>query len=181
MQADYRGVLDSEGMLEEIRTQLSEKDRYELDFLSDGWDGSKLCEDFYTKAAASRNHFIRDYFSYDLQLRNAKVAYLNKSLERPEGQDIMPGAGEDFEDAAKADEALAGQDILGRERALDELLWAKIDALTVMHVFDLDVVLGFVAKLRIVGRWLSLDEATGRELFRKMVEEIKETGKNKVI
>ncbi|NLZ50412.1 MAG: DUF2764 family protein, partial [Rikenellaceae bacterium] len=169
------------GLLEEIRSQLSKKDNALMEFLLDGWDSEKLGEDFYLKAAASNNDFVRDYFEYDLGLRNAKVSYLNKALGRPEGQDIMilPHDStkyeeiKDFEDAAKAVEVLGQNDILGRERGLDDLLWAKIDELTVMHVFDIDVILGFVCKLKIVDRWLSLDEATGREYFRKLVKDLR--------
>jgi len=179
LQADYRGPLDSAAILDEIRSQLSEKDAAAMDFFLDAWDGEKLCEEYYRKAAASRSGFVRGYLGYDLQLRNAKVAWLNATLGRPEGQDVMPGApDEDFEDAARAAEVLSRTDILGRERGLDELLWQRIDALTVMHVFDLDVILGFVAKLKIVDRWIALDESTGRELFHRLVKEIKENYDN---
>lgn len=181
MQADQKDSIDAQGLLEEIRSQLSKKDNALMEFLLDGWDSEKLGEDFYLKAAASNNDFVRDYFEYDLGLRNAKVSYLNKALGRPEGQDIMilPHDStkyeeiKDFEDAAKAVEVLGQNDILGRERGLDDLLWAKIDELTVMHVFDIDVILGFVCKLKIVDRWLSLDEATGREYFRKLVKDLR--------
>ncbi|MGI6313388.1 MAG: DUF2764 family protein [Candidatus Cryptobacteroides sp.] len=181
LQADQKDSIDAQGLLEEIRSRLSKKDNALMEFLLDGWDSEKLCEDFYLKAAASNNDFVRDYFEYDLGLRNAKVSYLNKALGRPEGQDIMILPREstkyeeikDFEDAAKAAEVLGQNDILGRERGLDDLLWAKIDELTVMHVFDIDVILGFVCKLKIVDRWLSLDEATGREYFRKLVKDLR--------
>ena len=181
LQADQKDSIDAQGLLEEIRSQLSKKDNALMEFLLDGWDSEKLCEDFYLKAAASNNDFVRDYFEYDLGLRNAKVSYLNKALGRPEGQDIMilPHDStkyeeiKDFEDAAKAAEVLGQNDILGRERGLDDLLWAKIDELTVMHVFDIDVILGFECKLKIVDRWLSLDEATGREYFRKLVKDLR--------
>ncbi len=181
LQADQKDSIDAQGLLEEIRSQLSKKDNALMEFLLDGWDSEKLGEDFYLKAAASNNDFVRDYFEYDLGLRNAKVSYLNKALGRPEGQDIMilPHDStkyeeiKDFEDAAKAVEVLGQNDILGRERGLDDLLWAKIDELTVMHVFDIDVILGFVCKLKIVDRWLSLDEATGREYFRKLVKDLR--------
>lgn len=179
LQADYRGPLDAGAVLEEIREQLSESDAAALQFVLDGWKAECLTEEFYAKAAKSRSAFIRDFFHYDLQLRNAKVAWLNRTLGRPEGRDIMQWPGseqgleEDFEDAAKAAEVLSGSDILARERGLDSMLWERIDALTVMHVFDLDLILGFAAKLQIVDRWLKLDEATGRELFEKMVRDIK--------
>ena len=178
LQAGYRGPLDTEGLLEEIREQLSATDAASLQLVLDGWNTSELNEEFYASAAKSRSAFIREYFLYDRQLRNAKVAWLNKSLGRPEGQDIMPAPGadttdEDFEDQARAAEVLAGSDILERERGLDNLLWERIDSLTIMHVFDLDVILGFAAKLQIVNRWLKLDETTGRELFARLVSDMK--------
>lgn len=181
LQADYNGPLNANGLLEEIRSQLSQKDNSLLEFLLEGWDNEKLGKDFYLKARKSKNSFIKDYFEYDLELRNAKVSYLNTALKRPEEQDIMvlPRIKKEYEDldgfkdAAKAAEVLGQNDILGRERGLDDLLWAKIDELTVMHVFDMDIILGFVCKLKIVDRWLSLDAATGRDFFRKLVKDLK--------
>lgn len=178
LQAGYRGPLDADSLLEEIREQLSASDAAALQLVLDGWDANSLNEEFYARAAKSRSAFIRGYFLYDRQLRNAKVNWLNKSLGRPEGQDIIPAPGadstdEDFEDQARAAEVLAGTDILERERGLDSLLWDRIDGLTIMHVFDLDVILGFAAKLQIVNRWLKLDETTGRELFARLVSDMK--------
>lgn len=178
LQAGYRGPLDADTILEEIREQLSATDAASLQLVLDGWNANALGEEFYARAAKSRSAFIREYFLYDRLLRNAKVAWLNKSLGRPEGQDIMPAPGadttdEDFEDQARAAEVLAGSDILERERGLDNLLWERIDSLTIMHVFDLDVILGFAAKLQIVNRWLKLDETTGRELFARLVSDMK--------
>ena len=178
LQAGYRGPLDADTILEEIREQLSATDAASLQLVLDGWNANALGEEFYARAAKSHSAFIREYFLYDRLLRNAKVAWLNKSLGRPEGQDIMPAPGadttdEDFEDQARAEEVLAGSDILERERGLDNLLWERIDGLTIMHVFDLDVILGFAAKLQIVNRWLKLDETTGRELFARLVSDMK--------
>ena len=47
-----------------------------------------------------------------------------------------------------------------------------------MEVFTIDQILGFVAKLQIVARWLRLDPQTGRELFRQLVEEIRNNKKS---
>jgi hypothetical protein len=38
-------------------------------------------------------------------------------------------------------------------------------------------VLGYIARLHIVDRWLSLDEEAGRELFHKLVKQVKGTYK----
>ena len=180
-------------VLDEIRRDLSESDSKQLDFLLSGFDGEKLDADFYAEALRHRNRFLREYFRFDLNLRNAKVRYLNSALGRPFGQDVLTGEGTDedadldidlnrftggeFEEAAKVDSVLSGPDLLERERGLDEILWSKIDALGTFHYFDLTAVLAYVAKLHIVDRWLSLDEEAGREMFRKLVKEVKGTFK----
>ena len=64
-----------------------------------------------------------------------------------------------------------------RERALDDVSWDKISSLETFHYFDITAVLAYVAKLHIVNRWLALDEQKGRELFRRLVQEVKGTFK----
>ena len=177
-------------VVESIREQLSKTDAATLDFLLRGFDGDALDADLYAAALSHRNAFIREYFRFDLHLRNAKVRYLNAALGRPEESDLMTGlAGDDepadadgyrfhageFEEAGTAATILAGSDLLGRERALDDLVWEKIDDLTAFHYFDLDAVLGYLCRLHIVDRWLVLDEEAGRTLFRRFVADINST------
>ena len=84
---------------------------------------------------------------------------------------------EEFEEAPALENALNSADILSRERGLDDLMWAKIDNLTLFNYFDIDVILGFIAKLNIVARWFKLDEQTGREMFKRLVNEVRGTFK----
>lgn len=58
-------------------------------------------------------------------------------------------------------------------------MWKKVDELTIMDVFDIEAILAFIVKLKIIDRWEKLDPATGRELFRKLVDEIRSTYDNK--
>ena len=83
----------------------------------------------------------------------------------------------EFDDAPLLQGILSTEDILGREKALDDLAWKKIDELTVFDYFNLDAILGFLAKLKITDRWLKLDEQTGRELFRRITEQVRATFK----
>ena len=83
----------------------------------------------------------------------------------------------EFEEAAELDIVLGGNDILARERGMDDLVWDKICSLTTFSYFDLDAILGFMAKLNIVARWYRLDEQTGRDMFRRLVEEVRGTFK----
>lgn len=173
---------DADRIMASIREQLSEKDNALVDLLLSGWDAESLDSAFYLKALNHRNHFIREYFAYDLNLRNLKVEYLNKSLGRPEDMDIvrLEGMdGSDFEGRQEIMSVLEGADILKRERGLDDLMWKKIEEITIMDVFDIEVILGFIARLKIIDRWDKLDPDTGNELFRKLVEEIRATYDNK--
>jgi hypothetical protein len=159
-----------------IRENLSARDAAEMDFLLKGFDPEALTADFYTEALARKNAFLREYFRFDLNLRNAKVRYLNRALSREAGTDlVLEEAGGEFEEAPRVDAVLEGSDLLARERGLDDLLWGKVDELTTFHYFDLTAVLGYLAKLKIVDRWLTLDEAAGRELFRRLVDEVRGT------
>jgi hypothetical protein len=180
-------------VLDQIRENLGEKDARALDFLLDGYNAKKLDADFYAQALKSPIRFIRDYFRFDLNLRNAKVRYLNRVLARPDEQDLITGKGNEFdedldidgyrftggefEEELKVQNALESASLLDREMNLDEICWEKINSLETFHYFDLTAVLAYVAKLHIVDRWLSLDEEKGRELFRKLVQEVKGTFK----
>lgn len=180
-------------VLEEIRENLGEKDTQALDFLLDGFNPKKLDADFYEQALKSSLKFIREYFRFDLNLRNAKVRYLNHALGRPEDMDILTGKGEEdqegldidgyrfnggeFEEELKVKSALDSPSLLDRERDLDDITWEKISSLETFHYFDITAALAYVAKLHIVDRWLALDEEKGRELFHKLVQEVKGTFK----
>ena len=191
---DYK-YADGKGFghfIEEIRENLSEADGATMDLLLRGLDGNALDEDFYAVALKHRNRFIRNWFRFDLNLRNAKVRWLNERLGRPLKQDVLTGenpeaedadiegfrfrAGE-FEEAAALEEVLAKTNLLSREKALDDLVWKKADELTVFDYFDLEAVLAFLVKLKIADRWLVLDPEEGRERFRRLVKEVKGTFK----
>ena len=193
--ADYK-YEDGQGfytVLEEIKENLGEKDTEALDFLLDGFNPKKLEANYYAIALKSPIAFVREYFRFDLNLRNAKVRYLNRVLGRPEDLDIVTGMGTgeeedldidgyrfkggEFEEELKVLGALESASLLDREKALDDITWEKIDSLETFHYFDLTAVLAYVAKLHIVDRWLALDEEKGRELFRKLVQEVKGTFK----
>ena len=174
--------LDAEALVDMIREQLSGHDRALLDELLSGYDPEQLDEAFYRRMLSHRNRFLREWFRFDLDLRNATVGYLNRKLHRKPDHDKILLEGretEEFDELAAAERILDGSDILQRERGLDDLRWRKIDEITMMDYFDIETLLGYVAKLKIIDRWLQLDPDSGRALFRRMVEEIRSTYDNK--
>ena len=174
--------------IEEIVSLCSEKDNELIDFLLSGYMDENLNAEFYGKALTHKDRFISEYFRFDLNVRNAKVKYLNKALDRPAEQDVLAfsedapeavlnAAEAEFEEAGELETVLNAGDILSRERGIDDLMWEKISNLTTFNYFDIDAILGFITKLNIVARWYKLDEQTGREMFKRLVDEVRGTFK----
>ena len=175
------GAETPQSIRQDILEQCSGKDRQLVMLLEDGFVDGNLTPDFYRTALAHRNRFIREYFRFDLSVRNAKVRYRNRALGRDPEKDTVvldeDATEETFDEASSLDAILHGKDILERERGIDDLIWRKIDDLTTYDYFDIEAILGFLAKLHIVERWYTLDEQTGREMFRKLVDEVRGTFK----
>ena len=169
-------------IIDDIREQLRNKDNALVTMLLDGFDPEKRNAGFYRACLGSGSRFLREYFLFDLFLRNTKVEYLNASLGRPEGKDVLLLEElEDYEFEQKEEivEILSGTDIIGREKGLDMAIWEHVEEVTTMDVFDMDAILGFIARLKIIDRWDKLDPETGAELFRRLIKEIRATYDNK--
>jgi len=192
MDFKYPGQAGFNSVISDIKRDLDERDQALVDFLIRGFSEKDLNADFYAEALKCRNRFLREYFRFDLNLRNAKVRYLNNQLGRDPDQDVMTGEdpeaedvdidglrfnGGEFEEALKVDNILAGTDLVEREKGLDDILWDKIDSLAIFHYFDIEAVLAYIAKLRIVTRWLNLDEEVGRDVFRRLLKDVRGTYK----
>ena len=187
---DWRqGEKSLEEHLHHVMELLSEKDKETVGLIVDGFNKEKIGLEFYKEALGHRNAFIREFFQFDLNARNAKVRYLNQALGRDPQKDVLsladPDAEEmgieveepEFKEAAKLQSILEGKDILARERGIDDLYWDKIDEITLFDYLTFNKILGMVVKMMIIRRWLILDEQTGREMFKKLVDEIRGTFK----
>ena len=176
MDFKYAGQAGFNSVISDIKRDLDEKDQGLVEFLLKGFSDKELNADFYAAALRQRNRFLREYFRFDLNLRNAKVRYLNAQLGREPDQDLMTGedpeaedvdidgfrfTGGEFEEALKVDNILAEKDLVSREKGL----------------FDIEAVLAYIAKLRIVTRWLNLDEEVGRDVFRRLLKDVRGTYK----
>ena len=67
------GEKGPEDYIEEVISLCSAKDREGIEFLLSGFESGNLDVSFYRKALEHENGFIRDYFLFDLNVRNAKV------------------------------------------------------------------------------------------------------------
>ncbi len=167
------GEMSGDVFVDWLREGCSDSDRKLIDFLREGFSAENLNKDFYLRALSHRDRFLREYFRFDLNVRNAKVEYLNRELGRAAGTDIFLTDENGFEEEARLGAVLGSGDILSREKGIDELMWEKIESLTTFDYFDIDAILGFIAKLNIAMRWNRLDPETGREMFSRIVKEVR--------
>ena len=169
---DYAAVKES------IMELLSEKDQKLVEFMEEGFDENTLGADFYTKAAESKNRFIREYFDFDGRLRNMKVEYLAKRLGK-QGENYLVELPEaDFEEEKQIQDILANAYFVEREQKMDDLKWEKASDIARMDYFNMNTILAFLVKAKTVQRWAELDPEKGTEMFHKLVKEIRGTNAN---
>ena len=187
---DWRqGEKSLDEYLNQMKELLSEKDMETVRLIEDGFNKEKIGLEFYKEALAHSSAFIREFFQFDLNVRNAKVRYLNHELGRDPQKDVLSMADPDaeelgieteepvFKEEARLQAILEGKDILARERGIDDLYWDKIDELTLFDYLNFSKILGMVVKMMIIRRWLILDEERGRVMFKRLVDEVRGTFK----
>lgn len=162
-----------EALRESIVELLSEKDQQLVALLEEGFDENTLGADFYAKAAKSKNRFIREYFDFDARLRNIKVQYLAKRLGKKAEDYTLEMPEADFEETAQIASIMDDADFVERERKMDELKWEKASDIARMDYFNMNAILAFLVKAKTVQRWAELDPVKGQEMFKKLVEEIR--------
>ena len=166
---DYKAVKDS------IVELLSDDDKQLVELLEEGFNENTLGTGFYTKAAASKNRFIRDYFDFDGRQRNMKVEYLAKRLGKESDPYLVNFEEADFEEEKQIADILENADFVLREQKMDELKWEKASDIARMDYFNMNAILAFLVKAKTVQRWAELDKEKGEEMFRKLVKEIRGT------
>ena len=83
----------------------------------------------------------------------------------------------EFEEYPRLKQIFAMDNLIERERQLDRFMWDKINEITSGELFNINVLLGFFTKARVVERWTQLDPESGRELFARLVNDVRGTFK----
>lgn len=143
---------------------------------------------FYDHCARSGCKFIREWYGFDMELRNISAAYMARkqgrdmesavvgesdmtvSLTRSSAVDFGLKAEIDYLD--KLIQILEEKNMLEKERRLDMLKWDKADELAERDYFNINKVLAYCAKINIIHRWMSLDQETGEKMFRMLIESL---------
>jgi len=156
---------------------------------------------FYDEMAESPNAFLRDWFAFDLDLRNV-IAGINirKELHHIEAlatERDRPGvftiintgtAAESVQKSAAPDFGLSGEypwiekvlsltrgNQTDTEKGLDDLRWETLNDLTVTSYCQIESVAAFLQKLLIVERWTKLNPEIGKGKLDKLIGELMES------
>jgi hypothetical protein len=143
---------------------------------------------FYDAMLKLDNDFLRNWYQFNLNIRNITTALAARKHELPYENQII-GTGEISETIRKSharDFGLGSEldymedlmnvvrqdDIQVREKAMDQIRWEYLDEVTFFEYFTIERVLAFTIKLGMVERWLGIDVDHGREIFRKLLSEL---------
>lgn len=164
-------------MIARIREQLSPEDNRVIDWLEFGLDSKNLSRHFYRKSATHKCLFISEYFKFDKEIRNVMVRNIAGKENLDESKYAIGEIFTEFEEYSKLQQILENPNLIERELQIDKLKWNKISEITDFHYFDLDVILAFIAKGKIVRRWTGLDKEKGAKLFKELINEVRGTFK----
>lgn len=65
------------------------------------------------------------------------------------------------------------EDLVERERKIDFLKWNRMEEEVFFHYFSVERLFVFLLRLEMIGRWLALDKEMGSELFRQLIDQLK--------
>ena len=144
---------------------------------------------YYDYAMQCDNRFLREWFEFNLNLRNLLTA----TACRRHGfdtQHLVVGGNEVARALRKSnarDFGLAGQfdeletvlhiadepNLLTREQQLDALKWQWLDEHTFFNYFSVERILALVLKCQLLNRWKPLTQERGTAVFRDLLEALK--------
>ena len=161
--------------------QLSQDELYRADDL--------LAALYYSYGMSSNNAFIASWFEFNLNLNNILAALAARKYKM-EVSSVIVGAtsiceqlrtsnARDFglNETREYFEALQRiadiEELVEREKKVDMLKWKWLEDESFFHYFTIERIFVFLMQLEMIERWISLDKEKGNELFRKMIQDLK--------
>lgn len=156
------------------------------------WE-NQLTQEYYFYAMKLKNKFLSQWFEFEWKLKNVMTGLITRKFDRPLdgeliGDDALTktikkshardfGIGNEFPEVEILIGIFEKTDLIECEKEIDMLKWKHIDQLNTFNYFTIEVILGYVLKTEMVDRWLQLDEETGREMYKKLLDDLKNSFK----
>ncbi len=184
----FESALDQPELLRPYMAKFIKSQQSETPLYPNLTPENELTTLYYEEMLALKHNFLRQWFTFELNMKNALLVITAKNNEIPyENQIILANnAATKIARSNARDLGLTSEwpwidkllqisemtDLLARERALDLMRWEFLDEYNTFKYFSLEVLLAYYIKLSIIERWLKLDKATGEEMFRQLLGDL---------
>ncbi|MCB2197440.1 MAG: DUF2764 domain-containing protein [Bacteroidetes bacterium] len=148
-----------------------------------------LTQMYYDYVLKTKNKFLKQWFEFNQNLNNILIGLncrqydldpekklvgdneITRAISTSNAKDF--GLGVDLPYVNDIITQAEKENLLAREKGLDQIKWDKVEEITLFDYFTIEVILAYTIKLDMAYRWLELDEEKGREMFRKIIESLK--------
>ena len=191
-QFDEEGIISSPGslppyLIKFIQAYLSQQEAgVTSEILLEDW----LAGLYYEYAMQCSNDFVSSWFEFNLNSNNVLVALAARKYKMPVAQLVvgdteicqalktsnardfgLTGELDYFDQLLKISET---EDLVDREKRVDQLKWKWMEDKTFFDYFSIERLYVFLLQLEIIERWISLDKEKGNQMFREIIESLKD-------
>lgn len=144
---------------------------------------------YYDYAMKSENKFISSWFEFNLTINNILLAFTARKYKWDIAQNIVGNTEvcEALRTSGARDFGLSGEvdffdqlvkitetsELVEREKKLDSLRWNWMEEATFFDYFTIERLFVFLLQLEMIERWISLDKEKGNQLFRSIIDSLK--------
>ena len=145
---------------------------------------------YYAHAMQCGNSFIASWFEFNLNVNNI-LAALTARKYKMDVPSVVVGVTDvcaQLRTSNARDFGLTEQityfeqimriseidELVEREKKIDLLKWNWLEDEVFFHYFTIERIFVFLLRLEMIGRWISLDKEKGSELFRQLIQSLKE-------
>lgn len=145
---------------------------------------------YYAHAMQCGNSFIASWFEFNLNVNNILAALTARKYKMDVPSVVVGGTDvcAQLRTSNARDFGLTEQityfeqimriseidELVEREKKIDLLKWNWLEDEVFFHYFTIERIFVFLLRLEMIGRWISLDKEKGSELFRQLIQSLKE-------
>ena len=149
-----------------------------------------LASAYYAYAMKSKNPFIASWFEFNLNINNILAAFAARKYKMNVAEVIVGdtdvcemlrtsnardfGLNETLDYFEPLQRLVETDDLVEREKKVDQLKWKWLEDASFFHYFTIERLFVFLLQLEMIERWVLLDKEKGSELFRQMIQNLKD-------
>ena len=149
-----------------------------------------LASAYYAYAMKSKNPFIASWFEFNLNINNILAAFVARKYKMNVAEVIVGdtdvcemlrtsnardfGLSETLDYFEPLQRLVETDDLVEREKKVDQLKWKWLEDASFFHYFTIERLFVFLLQLEMIERWVLLDKEKGSELFRQMIQNLKD-------